>query len=257
MKFRFCFCLILIVLLAGYSMGLADSFIEAEAGISCSTKLDSADIIVAASAYKNIEAQTEDYIIGSVALKDYGEIDAEHVYLANTGEMIAYYLKEDPVGKIIDWRHDQTGALAGSKLEDAMKKICDAMSVSLPAVKYYDFRYPEATDIKIIVDEKNGGTDGFKFQIPANHILVHAEWSLAVRNLGPYNSSCSGGPNSLTLDEVSLVSKGRCSGWCDNFEGNIDLELLTYDNDHDFKVTAANGHCRSYGALILLYYLES
>ena len=115
--------------------------------------------------------------------------------------MIAYYLKEEPVGKIIDWRHDGSGALAGSKLEDAMQKICTALSVTLPAVKYYDFRYPEATDIKIIVDEVIGGSDTFRFQIPSDHIIVHSEWSHNVYQTGHW---CDGS-NDITLDSSLTV----------------------------------------------------
>jgi len=249
MKFRFYFCVIFIVMLAGYSIAFADSFIEAEAGISCSTKLDSADISVAASAYKNIEAQTEDYVIGSIALKDYGETDDVHVYLASTGEMIAYYLKHEPVGKIIDWKHDYTGALAGSKLEDAMEKVCITLSKTLPEVKYYDFRYPEATDIKIIVDEATNTTDTFTFQIPANHIIVYSEWSHSVQQVCGY---CDG-TNSIELDETVLHSRRGPRGWWIG-EGEIGLEQLSPDEDHTVKITGA-GCCWSRGAIILLYHL--
>ncbi len=254
MKVKISVLSIILMVLLSYGPVLADSFIEAEAGISCSTKLDSADIALAASAYKNIEAQTEDYIIGSVALKDYGETEDVHVYLASTGEMIAYYLKEEPVGKIIDWRHDKSGNLAGSKLEDAMQKICTAMSATLPAVKYYDFRYPDATDIKILVDEVSGGTDTFRFQIPSDHIIVHAECSNPVLQ----KTRWCDGTNSIALDDEILLTRGSCHiGWCDyeSSRGEIADTALTPDEYHTFKVTATDGDCASYGAIILLYHI--
>ena len=250
MKFRFCFCVILIVLLVGYGMVVADSFIENEAGISCSTKLDSADISVAASAYKNIEAQTEEYIIGSIALKDYGETEDVHVYLASTGEMIAYYLKHEPVGKIIDWRHDQTGALAGSKLEDAMQKVCDALSVSLPEVKYYHFRYPEATDIKIIVDERHYGTDTYVFQIPEDHLIDYSGWSFCL-----WGGGYCGGTNSIAIDDTTLFSGGGSGGWYYRY-GEISSDLISPDGNHTFTTISTDKDCHgSYGAMILLYHL--
>ena len=58
-----------------------------------------------------------------------------------------------------------------NKLKDALKKVCDALWVSLPTLNYYDFRYPNANKVMIIVDEINfynsyGGFDSFKFMIP-------------------------------------------------------------------------------------------
>ena len=250
MKAKISVLSIILMVLLSYGPVLADSFIEAEAGISCSTKLDSADIALAASAYKNIEAQTENYIIGSVALKDYAETEDVHVYLASTGEMIAYYLKEEPIGKIIDWRHDGSGNLAGSKLEDAMQKICTALSVTLSAVKYYDFRYPEATDIKILVDEKHAGTDTFRFKIPANHIIDKAAWSFCLRG-GGY----CGGTNSIAIDDEILYSRGGGGYWYYS-NGDISSDLISPDIDHIVTIKSTDGDCSaSYGAIILLYHI--
>lgn len=84
--------------------GLAGlSFLEDEAGISAYGQVSSANLDLAENAFKNIEKKTSEYIIGSVALPDYGETDDVHVYVDISGWIIAYYRNTEKASKIIDW----------------------------------------------------------------------------------------------------------------------------------------------------------
>ena len=71
--------LVAIFVLPGFAFGA--SFLEEEAGISAHAKLDpltAQNLIDAATAYKTIERQTAEYIVGSVALPNYSEADDVH-----------------------------------------------------------------------------------------------------------------------------------------------------------------------------------
>ena len=143
------------------------SFLEEEAGVCAYTKLTPpVNLTTAKTAFKTIEYECEDYIIGSVAVSG-NEYEDVHVYLSKDGWLVAYYLKEDPFPKILK----NLMNFNDNKLKDAIKKVCDALWVSLPTVNYYDFRYPNANKVMIIVDEINfynsySGYDSFKFMIP-------------------------------------------------------------------------------------------
>jgi hypothetical protein len=57
-----------------------------------------------ASLFRTIEVSTTDYIIGSIPVPNYPETEDAHAYIHKDGWMLAYYLKVDPVGKIVDWQ---------------------------------------------------------------------------------------------------------------------------------------------------------
>jgi len=148
------------------------SFLEEEAGVCAYTKLTPpVNLTIAKTAFKTIEYECEDYIIGSVAVSG-DESEDVHVYVSKDGWLVAYYLKEDPFPKILK----NLMNFDDNKLKDAIKKVCDALWVSLPTVNYYDFRYPNANKVMIIADKASGGTygeyaykyfsDSFKFMIP-------------------------------------------------------------------------------------------
>lgn len=257
MKFRILSVAMVALLLTLPGVTQAASFLEDEAGISASTHVDSVDLILAAAAFKNIEEQTSDYIIGSVALTDYLESDDVHVYLDASGDMIAYYSMEEFSSKIIDWRHDTSGALIGSRLMDALSNICDALAVTLPEVKYYDFRYPQATNIKIIVDEKtSAGNETLQFLIPGNYIIHSSTYSHYIKQsnyTGAYG--CGSGTPTLKIDDVVITSSSNTNSWR-IFEGEISPDQIAPDVYHVFTVYNSDGDCNSYGAIVLLYSVQ-
>ena len=52
--------------------------------------------------YRTIEAETADYIIGSVSVPNYYEHFDVHVYVHTDGWILAYYLKDQVTSKMID-----------------------------------------------------------------------------------------------------------------------------------------------------------
>lgn len=246
MKFKRIIIVSIILMLMIPGVSLAASFLEEEAGISAYTHVATVDLDLAATAYKNIEMKTTTYIIGSVELADYDETYDVHVYLDTTGGMIAYYRNTEPATKIIDWRHYSGGhlSLSGSNLEDALSTVCNAMSVSLGDVNYYDYRVPNAKLIKIISDEASNSPETFRINIPGDYIIHKAMWSLyQLDNVyGNANSN-------LKIDGVELGDLSFAGGWrIANSE--INSSLLVPDMYHEISVYSYGS---AYAAIVLFY----
>ena len=242
----------LLVLILMAPMIAGASFLEEEAGISAHAALGTLtaqNLIDAASAYKTIERQTSEYIIGSVALPDYSEAHDVHVYLDISGEIIAYYRNDVIMSQMLDMVHIVTGQPVGSKLETALNLVCQAMAVTLTEVKTYDFRYPEAQAIKIIVDEITpGGTDTYRFLIPNNYTLHNAFYALA----GGSGYYCYG-TASIAIDETTIgstvVARTR-----EYIYGSISTDLFTPDIYHEVSITNPESDCGTvYGAIVIFY----
>ncbi len=146
------------------------TFLEKEAGVSAYTNVGQVDLAEAKKVYRTVEREEDEYIVGSVNIPDYNEDWEPHVYASTDGWVVAYYLKDDPASKIMDWVH--YGRTVSTKLEVALKLICDQLGKILPDVKYYDFRYPDANNLMIIAD-RNGE---FKVKIPDDITVYERSW---------------------------------------------------------------------------------
>ena len=143
------------------------SFLEEEAGTCAYTKLTPpVNLTLVKTAFKTVEYECEDYIVGSVVVSG-EESEDVHVYASKDGWLAAYYLNEEPFPKILKSMTN----FNDNKLEDALQKGCDALWISLHTVNYYDFRYPNANKVQLVADVVSlaGATsrsDSFRFMIP-------------------------------------------------------------------------------------------
>lgn len=155
------------------------SFLDEEAGISAYTEANSAiDLNKAKNAFRTIERQTADYIIGSVEISGLPETEDAHVYMNRSGWILAYYLKDVPVSKIMQWSNYNGGAVTTTTLADAVSKVATAAGVTYSGIKYYDFKYPGANRLMIIVDWKETSPDSYDFKIPGTFGLNENSYSL-------------------------------------------------------------------------------
>jgi hypothetical protein len=159
------------------------AFLEDEAGVSAYVNTSqSIDLNKAELCYRNIEYNCSDYIIGSVELPDLPEDEDVHVYVSADGWIVAYYLKDEPAGKIMQWIGYNGSEINTTKLEDAISKMCTCVEIPYQQIKsdtnYYDFKYPDANRLMIIVDRMDVyGTDKFEFKIPGEYEVYNASWS--------------------------------------------------------------------------------
>ncbi|MCP4546550.1 MAG: hypothetical protein GY835_08815, partial [bacterium] len=119
------------------------SFLLDEAGITAYVHLSQTiRLEYVQDEFRIIEDQTEDYIIGSVPVPEYDIEYDVHVYVHQSGWMVAYYLPDDPASKIVDWRNR---CISPTNLETVLTNLAASDGIILPEVSYYDFRYPDAT----------------------------------------------------------------------------------------------------------------
>lgn len=164
------------------------NFMESEAGISAYTNAGQAiDLNLVRTFYRSIERSTADYIIGSVPAPGYvGVGDSEeqvdaHVYIHRDGWIVAYYLKDAPATKMINWPNYNPDKLTRNNLSDIIKQIFASFGIVSSAIAYYDFRYPDANSLMLIADLEttDNEVDTFTLQIPGSVTVFERSWSFA------------------------------------------------------------------------------
>ena len=160
-----------------------EAFPADEAGISAYVNAgQNIDLEKAKKAFVGIRAEGDDYVIGIMQLEGLPEDEFPHVYLNQSGWILAYYSKIAPASRIMQWHGYTGGPITTTTLQDAIAKICTEIRVDFSKVKdnisYYHFQYPEATKIVMSVDmTMDKGEDTFNFLIPFNVTLFEGSWS--------------------------------------------------------------------------------
>ena len=225
------------------------SVIEDEAGISAyfeaATPINMTNV---RDAFRTIENEDEDCIVGSVEVLNYPESEDVHVIVCSDGWVVAYYLAADPVAKVFDWRayHDSVQTVLTTKLENTLAKVAIYGQVAYADCTYYDFRYPNATDLMLIADWVRDGSDSFEVSLPVAFTVEERSWSLG-------NNSAAYIHASYTLDGVTIAS--HSGGWKTS-QGFLSYAQLLPDQFHTITVYAKSSNvsgCYGYGGLALVY----
>ena len=234
---------------------LGSSFLESEAGITVYTKLNPVNLVQAERALKYVEQRTDQYVIGSLSLPGYDESHDVHVYVDALGWVAVYYLAQEPVSKIVDWRDYSSAGITSTKLEDGLLLVADALHQGLPYIQYYDFRYPDATSLSIITDEEvAGGSSSFRLLIPCSYIVYSRTWSHVMYN--GYSSHSYG--SKILVDGTELHSWSGHYGGFAIWDGNITPTQLQCDVWHDVVVknSSAYGDKEWSGVAAVLVYSD-
>ena len=177
------------------------TFLEEEAGMSMYVNIgQSIDLSVAKNVYKTIEKETSNYIIGSFSLPNFPETEDVHCFIHTDGWIVIYYLKHEPISKIIDWTYysDETG-LTKTKLQVGLEKMGSNLGVTITNAKYYNFNRPDADKWVVIIDVLaddafTTAEDSFNFMIPGEIMVYEGSWShcfaqpeALVRGIGQFN----------------------------------------------------------------------
>jgi hypothetical protein len=177
MKTKYIIPIVLISLMMAGSANAAVDFPSDEAGISAyvhaktSVNLDSAK-----PAFDSIERETSDYIIGTVALDLHTEEEYPHVYVSTDGWVVAYYPNDRPSSWLLPWADYDGGAISSTTLSKAAGIVCSQIGGTTTGLKYYDFRYEDASKMMIIV-ESTTDTNFFKVTIPTSFATYAVDWS--------------------------------------------------------------------------------
>lgn len=95
----------------------------------------------------------ENYIVGTVEIEHlFGKV-YPHVYLDTDGWIVAFFLATQPPALIMNWSGDRNNPTAVIKttLEAALEKVTTAARVSFVQPTFYDFRYPAANTMLVLL----------------------------------------------------------------------------------------------------------
>ena len=207
-----------------------------EAGIAAYYQTpDPIDLNLVRDQFRTIETETSEYIIGSVDLPDYPEHFDAHVYVHVDGWIMAYYLSGDPTAKIANVR---SSTISTTSLETILSIIAGAAGTPFTGGTYYDFRYPNATNILFVAEDDDDGND-FTIELPSAYAYYERSWAT-------YNSG-SDSYSQLWLDGSELPYQ-----WIGGFTryGIITTGQLSLDTPHTFEV---NTYYYSYGVVVITY----
>lgn len=165
------------------------SFLVAEAGFCAYGNVEQqVNLTKASEAFRGLEYQNQDYIIGSVPIPSFTESEDAHVYVHKTGWIVSYYTKTEYVAKII--KNFMTPS--DNKIENAIAVVCSTLAIGEPVISYCDLRYPSANTLMVVGDYVEAGGWGpstnntFRILFPgeiANNISK-VEWFCSLQGLG-------------------------------------------------------------------------
>lgn len=234
------------------------SFLEQDAGTTAYTQLSNIDLDGAEGIMATVEVKTSEYIVGSVSLDEYTEASDVHVYVDTSGWIAAYYSRNELPSKIIDWvDFEGLGQLEGTKLKKALNYVTNAMYMALSDVKYYDFRYPDATDMMIIVDEAHGDdeTESFNIKLPSGPAFYSRTWSHCIHILTDDDTN-----GNIKIGETELHVVDNYYGYGTGeywqiWEGEITVTQLPVEEYRTLSVTNGEYYSdsSSYVGLVLIY----
>ena len=233
--------LLCMFLLAGSASAAVD-FPADEAGISAYVKASSSiDLNDTKSAFASIERETSDYIIGTVEMWGHTEQKRPHVYVSNDGWIVAYYPNDRSSGWIMPWGDYAGGPLISTTLSQSVGIVANAVGGTTNGLKYYDFRYPEATKMMIIIESIYSGTNFFKVTIPTTFSTYAVDWSHHNKHPSSYDYG------RLYLNDVQVSYIQSTATNYGSFMGQFDNGI-----EHTVKVTAESAATSRVG-LVLEY----
>jgi hypothetical protein len=208
--------------------------LSSEAGISAYMQtVNPIDLNLVRGEFRTIETETADYIIGSVPVSDHPEHFDVHVYVHTDGWILAYYLNDDVTGKIVDVK---SRTISSTKLESVISLIAGTLGESVTGLKYYDFRYPNATNILMVAEDHENGRD-FTISLPSDYGYSERSWAM-INNLTRVDFYING-----------TVASRDWSGW-DMGYGTIPSSQLLPGQTHAIELT---GSSSPYGVLVITY----
>lgn len=207
------------------------TFLDQEAGISAYTQIAATiDLDSAASAFRVIERQTADWFVGTVGISGETEEVDPHVFVHQSGWIVAYYPRETPVATALHWVDSDLGT---THLEQALGHVASNAGAPVNTVGFFNFRFPTATEWLIITD-----SDTFDLMIPIEFSVF--ERSHALRGID--SACCSNSTLTLTVDGAvvdELFIPDRNSEGARKY-GGISFGQLAPGTPHEVAVSGSD-----------------
>lgn len=229
------------------------SFLEEEAGMTIYVDIGrSIDLEVAKTVYRTLEKETANYTVGSIALPDLPESEDVHCFVHKDGWIVVYYLKAEPIGKIIDWSYWSGGKLTKNKLQVGLEQMGNALGATVAGAKYYHYQYPYANKCMLIIETLVGsGEDSFNITIPLEFTVYERSWShYAARTKSYWSYDSYFKIDGNTIDLISGYNNPVTK------YGTLTVAQLSPDVVHAVSVSSTLSDSYLYGVCIALAYKE-
>ena len=219
------------------------AFIDSEAGIAAYFQAPGAlSLATARPLFRTIEAQTDSYILGSIAVPDYAsESEDVHVYLHKDGWVLAYYLAVTPAANLIDWPRFNGTAIV-TKFDTVFQLLGAQLAFTLPAATYYDFRNPNANYL-LLVAEVTTSEDEFTVFLDQAIAYYERSWSLSGKS---YDAQYILNGTKLADDDFRSPSEWR------DLEGVLTPLQLAVNATHTIQLKYGH-NVNIYAGLALVY----
>jgi len=210
-----------------------NAFPESEAGIAAYVNVGGGiNLTKAAETFSQLEEIGENHAIGIIS-----GCNNIHIYVDVDGNIVAYFLKDEPSSKIYAWGEKKLYP------NIAIQTVCDKIGAVYediePSIKYCHYQYPNAD--KIAIFSKN--SDGYvHVSVPENYNLYEASWSLS--GVGDY-SNCRSNGNYCPALMVDGTQIEHPSDW--NSQGMFNLDKVLSKGSHTLHPSHSNV------AVVLLY----
>ncbi len=154
------------------------------------------------------------------------------IYLNTDGWMVAYYPKEEPASKIMQWTNYSPGNLNSTILEDALIEMAENINTSFSTpVKYYHFNYPDANRMTLIAEtvfHQNEKENSFTVIVPGT--IHEASYFMYYSFLMGNSSGCH---IKLFVDnnEIDSLQHNSCHGnglKSSKYESNLFKSNIAY-----------------------------
>ncbi|NTU79487.1 MAG: hypothetical protein HGA45_08805 [Chloroflexales bacterium] len=224
------------------SIAAAGTTVANEAGIAAYFQAPGAISLDSIRArLRTVEADTSAYILGTLAVPEYGDNDDVKAFASSDGWVLVYYLKSEPASKIFDYKAYDGGSNVPTKFDRALTLLAGAIGTSLPPVRYYHFNFPNATNMLMVTERTPTGEDSFQVTLPGSFTYAERSWSLGD----------TGSESTLWLNGARLGAAGNLQ----QASGVIAEGSMLPDQQHTLKVVASPVAYGSIGsaALTLIY----
>lgn len=240
---------------------IMETTLDQEAGMSIwlnATDKAPLNLITAQNAMVNVEANTSNYVVGSISLQSLGFVSDEwpHCFVHKDGWIVVYYLKVNPanpsttgwVGKMIvlsssDWYDLTSHQLKDTLLHKALVSISSQLGKSDTSdAQYYHFQYPSATTLELAIKSAGDSeTQTFNIRVPSSFTIDERSWSFY---------SQRGGSWKIDVTQINSTT-GRSYGGTE-----ITLPVLTPDLWHTVTVSASYNYYGNFAVvcIIILYH---
>ncbi len=164
-----------------------------------------------------------------------------HVYVHKDGWILAYYLRTDRTSKIIDAKNR---TITTTKLKTVVAAVASAAGAPFNDVSYYDFRYPNATNMLLIAEDVVNGQD-FTIFLPSNYSFYERGWAMYTTRLDSFDG--------FLVDGVDIIDTQQTWGGDYMRYGTISAAQLLPDITHTIVVSRPNWDTNSWGAVVIVY----